>query len=238
MDKIVSFKFPFKETCLKMIKHSKKAVPSRKLTLVFVPLNRFATINEEFVMSRFCATTFVKTNGFLLPSSSRIGMITQGDFHFGFSNFLLAEPFDRNFEKAKHDFLKTMFLNPGSMGFFNLYKETKGIRFSKDESKDTFNEISNKISVDVQTELHPIPANKDVNYMFSVWDLRRKGLQMANLVKCKTTSAQTVHSFHRRDAKIQTVEMVHTEMQTTKEECVNSHDYVGVNLPLDFRRPQ
>lgn len=238
MQRIVTFKFPFKETCLKMIKNSVKGRPSKKLTLNFVALNEFTPLNEEFIMSRFCATTFVKTNGFLVPSSSRIGMITRGEFHYGFSHFLLAEPFDRHFEKEKHGFLRTMFLNPGCIGFFELYKETKGIRFSKDESQEVLSEILNKNNVDVQTELHPIPKNKDVNYMFSVWDLRRKGLQMANLVKCKTTSSQTVHSFHRRDAKVQTVEMVQTEMQTTKDVGENSHDYVGVNLPLDFRRPQ
>ncbi|KAL5278369.1 CFAP206 family protein [Megaselia abdita] len=236
MRRIVSFKFPFKDTCLKMIKNSIKARPSKKLTLDFVALNKFTPLNET-IMTRFCATTFVKTNGFLLPSSSRVGMITKGEFHYGFSSLLLAEPFDRNFEKEKHGFLKTMFLNPGCIGFFDLYKETKGIRFSKEEASEIV-QIMHKNSVDVQTDLHPIPVNKDVNYMFSVWDLRRKGLQMANLVKCKTTSSQTLHSFHRRDAKVQTVEMVQNGIQTTKEEGENSHDYFGVNLPLDFRRPQ
>lgn len=238
MKKIASFKFPFKETCLKLMKNVRKARYTNKLTMNFSSRHKFVPTPEDNIMSNFCSTTFIKTNGCLIPSSTKIGTIRKDGFQFGFNTILLAELFDRDFEKNHHSFLKTIFSNPQCIGFFELFKEVKGIRINKDDTDEIVTDLKNDREVDVQTILHPIPTFKDVNYMFSVWDLRRKGLQMANLTKCKTTSSQTTESFFRREAKIQTVDLVAAEAQTKKDEGENSHDYIGVNLPLDFRRPQ
>lgn len=34
------------------------------------------------------------------------------------------------------------------------------------------------VSQEMQTELHPIPFSKDKDYMWNVWDLRRKAIQL------------------------------------------------------------
>lgn len=33
---------------------------------------------------------------------------------------------------------------------------------------------------EVQTELHPIPCNKDENYVWNLWDFRRKAIELVS----------------------------------------------------------
>lgn len=39
-------------------------------------------------------------------------------------------------------------------------------------------DMIHSVSQEIQTELHPIPFKKDKDYMWNVWDLRRKAIQL------------------------------------------------------------
>ena len=53
------------------------------------------------------------------------------------------------------------------------------------------------------TPVHFIERNIDPNYSWNEWELRRRALQVANLKKCKTSSAQTDMSAYRRETETQ-----------------------------------
>lgn len=68
--------------------------------------------------------------------------------------------------------------------------------------------------VETQTETHPIPSNIDKNYHWNVWDLRRRAIGLANLMKCETNSSQTNISYGCFQANTQTYSSKTGETQT------------------------
>lgn len=68
--------------------------------------------------------------------------------------------------------------------------------------------------VETQTETHPIPSNIDKNYHWNIWDLRRKAISLAYLMKCGTNSTQTKISYAKFDANTQTFSARGRETQT------------------------
>lgn len=65
-----------------------------------------------------------------------------------------------------------------------------------------------KRTIGTQTELHPIPYDKDPKYTFSIWEQRRRVLQMANLLSKQTRSTQSHESAFRSSVAAQTVTLV------------------------------
>lgn len=43
----------------------------------------------------------------------------------------------------------------------------------------------------IQTELHPLTEYVETDYAFSIWELKRRALQLSRTVKCATKSMQT-----------------------------------------------
>lgn len=68
--------------------------------------------------------------------------------------------------------------------------------------------------VETQTETHPIPSNVDKNYYWNIWDLRRKAISLASLMKCETNSSQTNISYGNFHANTQTYSSKAEETQT------------------------
>jgi hypothetical protein len=75
---------------------------------------------------------------------------------------------------------------------------------------------------EVQTELHPVPYNRDENYVWNLWDLRRKAIELANLRRKKTSSAQTAVSYHRFNIASQRYEDRQKSLQTTRSTEMNT----------------
>lgn len=69
-------------------------------------------------------------------------------------------------------------------------------------------------SIEVQTEIHPIPYYKDRNYSCNVWDLQRKAIQLANLKNYRTKSTQTKESCYRFEFGTQTWDKQNNNCQT------------------------
>lgn len=80
--------------------------------------------------------------------------------------------------------------------------------------------------IDTQTELHPVTSCIDQNYTWNVWDFRRKAIQLANIRKCQTTSAQTFVTFERFG--------VSTQMSSPGTDGTQTRADAATNVP----RPQ
>lgn len=68
--------------------------------------------------------------------------------------------------------------------FFDVYNIVKQSNVCHDDS-ETHNIKHGDVGTssteqEVQTELHPIPFNKDKNYAWNLWDLRRKAVLLVN----------------------------------------------------------
>lgn len=70
------------------------------------------------------------------------------------------------------------------------------------------------VEVEIQTELHPVPFEKDEKYVWNLWDLRRKAIELADLRRKKTTSAQTTMTYHRLEMAQQHYESRQKKSQT------------------------
>ena len=75
---------------------------------------------------------------------------------------------------------------------------------------------------EVQTELHPLPFHKDETYVWNLWDLRRKAIELANLRRKKTSSSQTALSYHRLEIASQRHEHREKNLQTNDNKEVNT----------------
>lgn len=116
--------------------------------------------------------------------------------------------------------------------FFDIFKAIKLAKYSqidvdgilREREKNALQQNQGKQSVDVeiQTELHPIPFNKDEKYVWNLWDLRRKAIELADLRRKKTTSAQTAVTYHRLDIAQQRYENRQKSLQTRESKESNT----------------
>lgn len=66
---------------------------------------------------------------------------------------------------------------------YNIVKLTKRCQIDVDAQVDQTDENNPGASTtdrDIQTELHPIPYHKDESYVWNLWDLRRKAIELVN----------------------------------------------------------
>lgn len=79
-----------------------------------------------------------------------------------------------------------MLCNVQMILFFDIYsliKLTRNCQIDDDFTHmDQTGSQTGAISSDkeVQTDLHPIPSNKDSSYVWNLWDLRRKAIELVN----------------------------------------------------------
>jgi len=78
------------------------------------------------------------------------------------------------------------------------------------------------VDQETQTELHPVPFHKDETYVWNLWDLRRKAIELANLRRKKTASAQTLTSYHRLDIASQRYDLHQKNSQTNETKKINT----------------
>lgn len=82
--------------------------------------------------------------------------------------------------------------------------------------------------VDAQTELHsPAAAHFDPNYVWNVWDYRRKAIQFANLLKSTTKSGQTAVSYQTMG--------VETQTWSPRGVCLQTHKHATTQVPRPLR---
>lgn len=75
---------------------------------------------------------------------------------------------------------------------------------------------------EVQTDLHPVPFHKDETYVWNLWELRRKAIELANLRRKRTSSSQTALSCHRLSIASQRLGNRQNDSQTSESKESNT----------------
>lgn len=110
--------------------------------------------------------------------------------------------------------------NPGLYLLLNIHGEAKKYR-DEYHRVERIEGSTQSRDIDCQTCVHPIAANRNKDYCWNVWDLRRKAIQLANLRKCQTHSTQTDCSYERFGARTQTWPMKSSMCQTKHDAAIN-----------------
>lgn len=114
--------------------------------------------------------------------------------------------------------------------FFDIYKAIKLAKCSPIDVDGILSEQQRQqplkkksVEMETQTELHPVPFHKDEKYVWNLWDLRRKAIELADLRGKKTTSAQTAMTYHRLDIAQQHYENREKSLQTRESKESNTN---------------
>lgn len=68
--------------------------------------------------------------------------------------------------------------------FFDIYHVVKLMKTNQSDNEELMERCESHIhgatstEREIQTDLHPIPYHKDENYVWNLWDLRRKAIEL------------------------------------------------------------
>ncbi|CAO1390286.1 unnamed protein product [Diamesa tonsa] len=176
----------------------------------------------------FCSFILAESK-ILIPSIPDMGVVLwQKKKLFAFYSLEAAELFIAKPDKCIKKVLESLKSNIQLIMFFNIYNDIKMAKNcivnmnSMDNTFATTNKDS-YVDKEIQTELHPIASNVDVKNVSNLWDFRRKAIELANLRRKKTTSAQTSMSYHKLEIGMQSVELRQKELQTNSNKEINTN---------------
>lgn len=174
----------------------------------------------------FCTWMLAQGRGILVPGVPDLGVVGFKDSYFAFSAPDLALMFEDNPDKIMRRIVEACRGRIELIRLLDIYDQISASYYEAyapsvcDMSSEATRQTAEQ---EIQTELHPIGFHKDQNYMWNVWDLRRKAIQLANLRKCTTKSAQTLMSYHQSTVQLQVnLDRRTTSAQTVKEQGVNT----------------
>jgi len=118
--------------------------------------------------------------------------------------------------------------NPYLINLLNMTEEFPNGNLAnmfRDKESVAYKYKSSKILIDmgIQTDVHPYIEN-DPNYVWNEWDLKKKAIQLADIMKKKTVSSQTFLSHFRRENE--------TQVYPPKDSEVNTTVNTGTNLSI------
>jgi Domain of unknown function len=162
----------------------------------------------------FCAYTLCEAGGLLLPANPGIGLCERNDKFYAFNSVEAGDLFmelPKRYEFAMAQLVRDKIQLIGLLGAFDALQHQTPESLSRPEF------TAGMCEAEVQIELHPIPYCQDKDYVWNVWDLRRKAIQLTNLVDRRTRSAQTAMSYGTGAANIQADRPRQRPAQTQKE---------------------
>ncbi|XP_075210141.1 cilia- and flagella-associated protein 206 [Lycorma delicatula] len=163
-----------------------------------------------------CTLKLIVGNGLLLPSNPKIGMLTFGMVHYGFSSCEAAYTFDRNPEMYLNQLITMVRGKPELVVLLDMADAIERYAFMSELSPQ-MSKLTSKLNAETQTLLHPVESYIDPNYSWDVWELKRKAVQLANICKRKTHSTQTNKSHMRNTFGTQTYTLKDNSTQTKED---------------------
>lgn len=174
----------------------------------------------------FCTWMLAQGRGILIPGLPDLGIVVCKDAYYTFSAPDLALMFEDNPEKINRHIIEACRARIELIRLLDMYDQMSASyceAYAPAPCDITTEPPRSTCEQEIQTELHPVEYHMDQKYMWNVWDLRRKAIQLANLRKCTTKSAQTVMSYYLNDVQLQvSMDRKSTGAQTVVEQAVGT----------------
>jgi len=188
----------------------------------------FLDIKLEF--QGFCIVTLMKKEGLLVNGKPSI-VAKFKDKYLVFYDSLSVQDFldnpDYYFDNIRNYVMK----NPFLINLLNLTEEFHNANLSvmfRDKDMNTYKYKQSSVMVDkfIQTPVHFYEnGNIDLNYVWNEWDLKKRALQLADIMKKTTVSSQTYLSHFRRENE--------TQVWPLKDQSINTTVSKGTNLSIE-----
>lgn len=156
-----------------------------------------------------------------------LGIFLWSDFKLMFATPEDAKDFSKNPDKCLRRAARIAQRWPELivlMDLEHLVYHPSSLRWS-DDSKMFFNFMVSK-NEGMQCETHPMPSNIVPSYTWNEWELRRRGIILSKIHKCRTHGTQThlqalrkstdCQTYARRSVEVQTNRNVYTSVPRTK----------------------
>ena len=184
-------------------------------------------LNIKLEYQGFCITTLLNKRGLLLSGRPTI-VAKYNDKYMVFCTHQCLQEFIDDPQKyitGVNDYVKQ---NPYLINLLNMTEEFPNGNLAnmfRDKDSVAYKYKSSKILIDmgIQTDIHPYIEN-DPNYVWNEWDLKKKAIQLADIMKKKTVSSQTFLSHFRRENE--------TQVYPLKESGVSNTVNTGTNLSI------
>ncbi|KAJ4445803.1 hypothetical protein ANN_12488 [Periplaneta americana] len=180
----------------------------------------------------FCAWSIIEGHGALIPGNPNMGVCRWNGNYYAFSSPAAAAEFGRHPDKYVLAVTDLMQKKPELISLLQLQEQVS----AGDYGKRKFIEIELwlfcrlpvmkpepviKRDSAIQTELHPIPSYIDPTYRWNEWDLKREAIKLANIVKSRTKSVQTLRSWHKLSIGLQVKPLKSQGVQTVRDSSSN-----------------
>ncbi|KAF7386108.1 hypothetical protein HZH68_013240 [Vespula germanica] len=194
----------------------------------------FDKIDLEFL--GFCAWMFVTGKGALIPANPNNGVAKWRGRYYAFSSAAAAHHFGKEPDKYVHEALNFVRDHIEYIYLFQMYEDIETMKTKKELTEDEL-ELKTCQDQTVQTDTHILPPSiENTNYIWNVWELRRRALSLANIAKCATKSTQTHMSHFRSGACVQAAPPKDKEVQTKRDNYMNTKKLLTYIFGLRGRR--
>lgn len=173
------------------------------------------TTGTKIELLGFCVNSIAEGNGILVPGNPKLGLGLYKTKYYSSSSILGLKMFQKNPEIIVYKVLRAARANPELIVFLDIFEQVKHAEHEF-AGKTFSSKTVRTCDTGMQTELHPVPYAKDKDYVWNVWDLRRRAIQLANLRNCRTKSAQTHETYSSFSIESQTMKPKVQSAQTRK----------------------
>ncbi|XP_037700514.1 cilia- and flagella-associated protein 206 isoform X3 [Choloepus didactylus] len=126
----------------------------------------------------FCAYTFAKTDGLLLPGNPAIGILKYKEKYYTFKNRDAAYSFSENPEKYLYLIKEKARKNAELIQLLELHQQFETlIPYSQMKDVDKHIKPITKCESSTQTDTHILPPTIERSYEWNEWELRRKAIK-------------------------------------------------------------
>ncbi|XP_060528377.1 cilia- and flagella-associated protein 206-like [Cylas formicarius] len=177
----------------------------------------FDKIDLEYL--GFCCWKLIETDGALIPGNPSMGIARYKGKNFVFSCEEGCSMFSKNPDIFVNRVLDLARRKPQLVNFLQLQdalekvygveklvQETTKTKLCEDKIVQTLDQVENQI---------------DAEYTWNIWELKREALNLAALLKCKTTSSQTDKVSSTNSIKTQTYSYKDVSQQCSRDNYTN-----------------
>jgi hypothetical protein len=174
----------------------------------------------------FCIVSIIKREGLLVNGTPNL-IAKYKDKNLVFSSMKKVQDFIEEpdvFIESINNYVKK---HPYLINLLNMTEEYPMANLSvlfRDKDLYTFKYKSSCIQVDktIQTDVHLHEEGFiDKDYVWNEWDLKKKAIQLADIMRKKTVSCQTILSHYRRENESQLYPLKEQAINTTVSKATN-----------------